>query len=57
MNKNNPYGYKVGYRENNSRLFIRLFLSKTQKQAYHVLNYYQKYGHIGCRKNDIERFN
>ena len=56
MDKNNPYGYKVGYRHNND-FFVRLFITKTRKRAYHVLNYYQKYGHIGCRKNEIERFN
>ena len=56
MNKNKPYGYKVGYRHNNG-FFVRLFITKTHKQAYHVLNYYQKHGHIGFRKNEIERFN
>ena len=56
MNKNNPYGYKIGYRHNNG-FFVRLFITKTRKRAYHVLNYYQKYGHIGYRKNEIERFN
>ena len=26
MNKNNPYGYKIGYRENGSLFFNRLFI-------------------------------
>ena len=56
MNKHNPYGYKVCYRQND-KFFVRLFITKTRKQAYHVLNYYQKYGHIGCRKSKIEMFN
>ena len=56
MNKHHPYGYKIGYRQNN-KSFVWLFITKTHKRAYHVLNYYQKYGHIGCRKNEIERFN
>jgi len=56
MNKHHPYGYKVGYRQNN-KSFVRLFITKTRKRASHVLNYYQKYGHINYRKNEIERFN
>lgn len=55
--RNNPYGYKVGYRENNSRLFNRQFITRTHKQAHHCLLFYRKYGHSGCRKKDIERFN
>ena len=33
MNKNNPYGYKVGYRENGTRLFVRYFMTYTYHQA------------------------
>ena len=51
MNKNNPYGYKVGHQD--SRLFIRKFISRTHKQAYQMLLYYRKYGH----KRTVQRFN
>lgn len=53
----NPYGYKVGYREIGSRLFIRQFITKTYRQAHRSLLFYRKYGHAGCHKKDIERFN
>ena len=43
MNKNNPYGYKVGYRENGSRSFIRTFVAYTYKQACSMLHYYHRY--------------
>jgi hypothetical protein len=43
MNKNNPYGYKVGYRENGNRLFIRHFMTYTYKQARFSLRFYRKY--------------
>lgn len=43
MNKNNPYGYKVGYRENGSRSFIRTFVAYTYKQACSMLHYYRRY--------------
>lgn len=55
--KKHPYGYKVGYRENGSRLFIRQFITHTHKQAHRTLLFYRKYGHAGCRKKEIERFN
>ena len=51
------YGYKVGYQEIESRLFVRKFITKTYKRAYHVLMYYQKYGHEACKKKERERFN
>ena len=35
MNKNNPYGYKIGYQD--TRLFIRKFIARTHKQAYQML--------------------
>ena len=44
MNKNNPYGYKVGYRENGSRSFIRTFIAYTYNQALTMLHYYRRYG-------------
>ena len=53
----NPYGYKVGYRANDSRLFIRQFITHTHKQAHRALLFYRRYGHAGCRKKDVERFN
>ena len=43
MRKNNPYGYKIGYRENGGRSFIRYFMTYTYKQALFSLRYYKKY--------------
>ena len=43
MNKKNPYGYKVGYRENGNRLFNRHFLTYTYNQALSTLRFYRKY--------------
>ena len=42
MNKNNPYGYKIGYRENGSRIFIRYFMTYTYPQARMCLRHYRK---------------
>ena len=43
MKKNNPFGYKVGYRENGNRFFIRHFMTYTYKQARFSLRFYRKY--------------
>ena len=43
MKKNNPFGYKVGYRENGNRLFNRHFMTYTYKQARFSLRFYRKY--------------
>ena len=43
MNKNNPYGYKVGYRENGSRLFVKYFMTYTYNQALFSQRFYRKY--------------
>lgn len=43
MKKNNPYGYKVGYRERGNRLFNRFFMTYTYKQAKFSLHYYRKF--------------
>ena len=43
MNKNNPFGYKVGYRENGSRLFIQHFMTYTYRQALFSRRFYRKY--------------
>ena len=43
MNKNNPYGYKVGYRKNGSRLFVRYFMTYTYHQALFSRRFYRKY--------------
>ena len=43
MNKNNPYGYKVCYRENGCKDFIRHFLTYTYNQALQARRYYRKY--------------
>lgn len=42
MNKNNPYGYKIGYRENGSRTFVRYFMTYTYPKARMCLRYYRK---------------
>lgn len=43
MTKNNPYGYKVGYRENGNRLFIKHFMAYTYKQALYARLFYHKH--------------
>ena len=43
MNKNNPYGYKIGYRENGSLLFNRLFITRSYHQAISMRNLYRRY--------------
>ena len=43
MNKNNPYGYKVCYRENGCKKLIRHFLTYTYNQALKARQYYRKY--------------
>ena len=43
MRKNNPYGYKIGYRENGSLLFNRLFITRSYNQAVSMRNYYRRY--------------
>ena len=43
MNKNNPYGYKVGYRENGNRPFIKHYMTYNYKQALFSLRLYRKY--------------
>ncbi len=43
MNKNNPYGYKIGYRENGSFLFNRLFITRSYNQAVVMRNFYRRY--------------
>ena len=42
-NNNNPYGYKIGYRENGSLLFNRLFITRSYIQAISMRNYYRRY--------------
>ena len=42
MNKNNPYGYKVGYCESGSRLFIKHFMTYTYNQALSARRFYRK---------------
>ncbi len=43
MKRNNRYGYKIGYRENGSLLFIHYFMTYTYKQALFSLEHYRKY--------------
>ena len=54
--RNFNYGYKVGYRDKNSRLFIRKFIAHSHKKAHKILLYYRKYGHGGVKKAQINRF-
>ena len=42
MKKKNRYGYKIGYRENGSRNFIRYFMTYTYPQAKMCLRHYRK---------------
>ena len=42
MRKNNPYGYKVGYRESGSQLFIKHFMTYTYNQALSARRFYRK---------------
>ena len=44
MKAKNNYGYKVGYLDD-SRHFIRKFITRTHKQAHSVLLLYRRYGH------------
>ena len=43
MRKNNPFGYKIGYRENGSLLFNRLFITRSYNQAVSMRNFYRRY--------------
>jgi hypothetical protein len=43
MNKKHPYGYKVGYRESGSRLFIKHFMTYNYNQALSARHFYRKY--------------
>ena len=52
MRKNNPYGYKIGYRENGSLLFNRLYITKTYKQAVSMRAFYRRYE---TRERDTNR--
>ena len=55
--RKNTNGYKIGYRDDDSKLFIRKFITHTHKQAHKMLLYYRKYGHGGVKKAEIKRFN
>lgn len=43
MNKSNPHGYKVCYREKGSKEYIRHFLTYTYNEALLSHRYYRKY--------------
>ena len=43
MRKNNLYGYKIGYRENGSLLFNRLFITRSYNHAISMRNFYRRY--------------
>ena len=43
INKHNPYGYKIGYRENGNRFFVCHFLNRTYKDAKRYLELFTKY--------------
>ena len=51
MKKNNPYGYKVGYRECGNRLFNRFFIAYTYRQARFYLRYYRKFQQFNRENN------
>ncbi len=38
---NNPYGYKVCYREKHGKEFVRKFITKTYRQAVEIKKIYQ----------------
>ncbi len=57
MNKNNPYGYKVGYRVHGSRIFIKKFIAHTLPAARKMLYFYRKYGHNNAQKQRIHQVN
>ncbi|NCA68451.1 MAG: hypothetical protein EOM87_10385 [Clostridia bacterium] len=43
INQHSKYGYKVGYRENGSRLFVCRFKDRTCREAKESLRYYMTY--------------
>ena len=43
MRKNNPFGYKIGYRENGSLLFNQLFITRNYNHAASMRNFYRRY--------------
>ena len=43
MKKNNPYGYKIGYRESGNLFFNRLFITRSYHQAVSMRNLYRRY--------------
>ena len=54
---NNPYGYKVGYHEIDSRLFTRIFITRTFPAARSMMHFYRKYGHDIAKKQQRQRVN
>lgn len=56
LNPNNPYGYKVGYRENGSRRFIRHLITNTYDLANWEMERYKKMK-VRSRKDNHIIFN
>ena len=52
-NRNNPYGYKVCYKEAEEKKFITHFKTYTFHQAIHSLRYYLKYPQRDREDNHI----
>ena len=53
MNKYNPYGYKVCYKEKDRGEYIRYFLTYTYSQALLVRRYCQKYERRSREDNQL----
>ena len=50
---NNPYGYKVCYREKGCKEYIRHFLTYTYNQALKARRYYRKYPQTSREDNHL----
>ena len=51
MKNNNLYGYKIGYRENGSLLFNRLFITRSYNQAIAMCSFYRCHQKRGNNTN------
>ena len=52
IKQNNPFGYRVGYRENGSRLFHDHFLTFTYQDAIEMQQHYLSYPPIHSHDDD-----
>ena len=53
IKQNNPFGYRVGYRENGSRLFHDHFLTFTYQEAVELRHYYLSYPPIHAHGDHV----